>query len=139
MEGSGSFTLKIISENGDRRSVKQSFAVLSFHGGFPLQKPRMLVRLIRTCFVRKQGGCGNYNNPSLFRGGFCRIATNADLSRKPGTARRPPDLWINLCECNEHRESEALEMAFVDKACGFEKKCRFSRLQNTRERMKEHE
>ena len=97
MEGSGSFTLKIISENGDRRSVKQSFAVLSFHGGFPLQKPRMLVRLIRTCFVRKQGGCGNYNNPSLFRGGFCRIATN-------------------VCECNEHRESGALEMAFVVKS-----------------------
>ena len=75
----------------------------------------MLVRLIRTCFLRKQGGCGNYNNPSLFRGGFCRIATNADLSRKPGAACRPQDLWINLCECSEHRESEALEMAFVVK------------------------
>ncbi len=31
------------------------------------------------------------------------------------TACRPQDLWINLCECNEHRESEALEMAFVVK------------------------
>ena len=29
-------------------------AVISFHGRFPLQKPRMLVRCIRTCFAKNR-------------------------------------------------------------------------------------
>jgi len=42
-------TLKIISENGAEVSV-------SFHGRFPLQESRMLVR--ETTCLLEQGGCG---------------------------------------------------------------------------------
>ena len=52
---------------------------VGFHGSFPLQKPRMLVRCIRACFKEEtKGGCGKRTVPSLVEGRiFCLSAANS--------------------------------------------------------------
>ena len=47
-------TLKIISEKESRKKCR-----IGFHGRFPLQKPRMLVRCIRACFKEETGWLRN--------------------------------------------------------------------------------
>ena len=47
-------TLKIISEKESRKKDR-----IGFHGRFPLQKPRMLVRCIRACFKEETGWLRN--------------------------------------------------------------------------------
>ena len=52
---------------------------VGFHGSFPLQKPRMLVRCIRACFkeeTRVVAGKEQFR-PSLRGGFFCLSAANS--------------------------------------------------------------
>ena len=58
--------------------------ILSFHGSFPLQKPRMPVRLIRTCFVKNRVVAEMIYHPSLLQGRILSYSGESSFILKAG-------------------------------------------------------
>ena len=69
--------LKIISEKESRKKDR-----IGFHGRFPLQKPRMLVRCIRACFKEETGWLRNIFIRPEFGADFFTLQEIASLESK---------------------------------------------------------
>ena len=69
--------LKIISEKESRKKDR-----IGFHGRFPLQKPRMLVRCIRACFKEETGWLRNIFIRPEFGADFFTLQEIASLLSK---------------------------------------------------------